>query len=60
MNLSDQPMRYLMLAAHASPDIVEYPDKGEFAADAKSLSQRGEPVSPDWSASLYRNASLSA
>ena len=43
MNLSEQPMRYLMLATHASPDIVEYPDKGEFAAGAKSLSQRGEP-----------------
>ena len=42
MNLSDAPMRYVMLAAHASPDIVEYPDKGEFAAVAKSLSQRGE------------------
>jgi hypothetical protein len=26
-----------------SPDTVEYPDKGEFAAGAKSLSQRGEP-----------------
>jgi uncharacterized cupin superfamily protein len=43
MNLSDAPMRYVMLAAHASPDIVEYPDRGEFAAVAKSLSQRGEP-----------------
>jgi uncharacterized cupin superfamily protein len=32
MNLGDAPVRYLMLAAHASPDIVEYPDKGEFAA----------------------------
>ena len=42
MNRSDTPMRYVMLAAHASPDIVEYPDKGEFAAGAKSLSQRGE------------------
>jgi len=43
MNLSERPMRYLMLAAHASPDIIEYPDKSEFAAGAKSLSQRGEP-----------------
>jgi len=42
MNLSDAPMRYVMIAAHTSPDIVEYPDKGEFAAVAKSLSQRGE------------------
>jgi uncharacterized cupin superfamily protein len=43
MNLSDAPMRYVMIAAHASPDIVEYPDKGEFAAGAKTLSQHGEP-----------------
>jgi uncharacterized cupin superfamily protein len=41
MNLSEAPMRYVMLAVHASPDIVEYPDTGEFAAVAKSLSQRG-------------------
>jgi uncharacterized cupin superfamily protein len=43
MNQSQEPVRYLMIGAHASPDIVEYPDKGEFAAGAKSLSQRGEP-----------------
>lgn len=43
MNLSDSPVRYVMIAAHASPDIVEYPDKSEFAAIAKSRSQRGEP-----------------
>jgi uncharacterized cupin superfamily protein len=43
MNLSDAPVRYLMVAVHASPDIVEYPDKGEFVAGARSLSQRGRP-----------------
>jgi uncharacterized cupin superfamily protein len=43
MNLGDEPMRYLMMAAHASPDIVEYPDKGEFAAFAKPTSPGGEP-----------------
>jgi uncharacterized cupin superfamily protein len=43
MNLSGEPMRYVMIAAHASPDIIEYPDTGEFAAGAKSDSQRGEP-----------------
>jgi uncharacterized cupin superfamily protein len=43
MNLSDEPMRYVMIAAHTSPDIIEYPDKGEFVAGARSLSQRGEP-----------------
>jgi uncharacterized cupin superfamily protein len=43
MNLSDEPMRYVMIGAHASPDIIEYPDAGEFVAGARSLSQRGEP-----------------
>jgi uncharacterized cupin superfamily protein len=43
MNLSDGPMRYVMIAAHASPDIIEYPDKGEFAAGSRLASQRGEP-----------------
>jgi uncharacterized cupin superfamily protein len=43
MNLSDEPMRYVMIAAHASPDIIEYPDKGEFAAWSRLTSQRGEP-----------------
>jgi uncharacterized cupin superfamily protein len=43
MNLGEEPMRYVMIAAHATPDIVEYPDKGEFAAVASSRSQRGEP-----------------
>jgi uncharacterized cupin superfamily protein len=43
MNLGDEPMRYVMIAAHASPDIIEYPDTAEFAAGAKSLSQGGEP-----------------
>jgi uncharacterized cupin superfamily protein len=43
MNLSDEPMRYVMVAVHASPEIIEYPDAGEFAAGARSLSQRGEP-----------------
>jgi len=42
MNLSDAVMRYVMIATHASPDIVEYPDTGEFAAVAKSLSQHGD------------------
>jgi uncharacterized cupin superfamily protein len=43
MNRSHEPMRYVMVAAHTSPDIVEYPDKGEFAAVARSPSQRGQP-----------------
>jgi uncharacterized cupin superfamily protein len=43
MNLGDEPVRYLLVAAHTSPDIIEYPDEGTFVAGAKSLSQRGEP-----------------
>jgi uncharacterized cupin superfamily protein len=43
MNLSDEPMRYVMIAGHASPDIIEYPDKGEFGAGSRLASQRGEP-----------------
>jgi len=43
MNRSDAPVRYVIVAAHASPDIIEYPDRGTFVAGAKTLSQRGEP-----------------
>jgi uncharacterized cupin superfamily protein len=43
MNLSDEPVRYVMVGSHASPDIVEYLDEGTFAAMAKTSSQRGEP-----------------
>jgi uncharacterized cupin superfamily protein len=42
MNLGDEPVRYLMVGAHTSPDIVEYLDEGTFAAMAKTPSQRGE------------------
>jgi uncharacterized cupin superfamily protein len=43
LNRSDAPVRYLMIAAHASPDIVEYPDAGTFVAGARTHSQLGEP-----------------
>ncbi|HZD88336.1 MAG TPA: cupin domain-containing protein [Gaiellaceae bacterium] len=43
MNRGDEPVRYVMVGAHTSPDIVEYLDEGTFAAVAKTLSQRGEP-----------------
>ena len=45
MNRSDEPMRYVMVAVHASPDIVEYLDEGTFAAFAKTSSQRGAAFS---------------
>jgi uncharacterized cupin superfamily protein len=43
MNHGDEPVRYVMVGAHASPDIVEYLDEGAFAAMAKTSSQHGEP-----------------
>jgi uncharacterized cupin superfamily protein len=41
MNRGDEPVRYVMVGAHASPDIVEYLDEGTFAAFAKTSSQHG-------------------
>jgi uncharacterized cupin superfamily protein len=43
MNRGAEPLRYVMVGAHTSPDIVEYLDEGAFAAMAKTPSQRGEP-----------------
>jgi uncharacterized cupin superfamily protein len=43
MNKGGEPLRYVMVGAHSSPDIVEYLDEGTFAAFAKTSSQRGEP-----------------
>jgi uncharacterized cupin superfamily protein len=42
LNRGEEPVRYVMVAAHATPDIVEYPDEGTFAAMAKTPSQRGD------------------
>ncbi len=43
LNRGTEPVRYVMVGAHASPDIVEYLDEGTFAAMAKTPSQGGEP-----------------
>lgn len=43
MNRGAEPVRYVMVAAHTTPDIVEYLDEGTYAAMAKTPSQRGEP-----------------
>lgn len=43
MNPGEARVRYLMVGAHTSPDLVEYPDEGTFAAMAKSHSQHGTP-----------------
>ena len=42
-NPTDEAVRYIMAAVHTSPDIVEYPDEGTYAAFAKTKSQHGEP-----------------
>jgi uncharacterized cupin superfamily protein len=47
MNRSDKPMRYLMVAVHASPDLIVYPDKNEFAAGAKDGLFVRLPIPPD-------------
>ncbi|HZO49107.1 MAG TPA: cupin domain-containing protein [Gaiellaceae bacterium] len=44
-NPTAELVRYLMVGAHASPDVVEYPDEGAFAAFARTASQRGTPFS---------------
>jgi hypothetical protein len=36
-------VRYVVVAANASPDIAEYPDDGTFIAVAKTNSQHGQP-----------------
>jgi uncharacterized cupin superfamily protein len=40
VNRSDAPVRYLMVGAHALPDIVVYPDKSEFAAVGRGFYAR--------------------
>ena len=43
-NRSDERVRYLMLAAHDSPDVIEYPDEGTLAVMARTAAQDGEPL----------------
>ena len=43
-NRSDQPVRYLVVAHHDSPDVIEYPDDGTLAALALTTSESGEPL----------------
>jgi uncharacterized cupin superfamily protein len=44
INRSDAPVRYVMLAAHGSPEIIEYPDAGTLSVMARTESQQGEPL----------------
>ena len=42
-NPTNEVVRYVMVAANASPDITEYPDEGTFVASARTNSQHGQP-----------------
>jgi uncharacterized cupin superfamily protein len=42
-NHSDEPVRYLVVAHHDSPDLIEYPDEGTLGAFALTTSESGEP-----------------
>jgi hypothetical protein len=41
VNRTDEPARYAVVDAKASPEIVEYPDSGKLAAMSFGESQRG-------------------
>jgi uncharacterized cupin superfamily protein len=44
VNRTEEPARYVVAAAHASPEIVEYPDSGKLASMSRGESQRGGPL----------------
>ena len=44
VNRSDAPVRYVVVAHHDSPDVIEYPDRGEVAVMARSTSESGQPL----------------
>jgi uncharacterized cupin superfamily protein len=41
-NDTDTPTRYVMVSDHPSPEVVEYPDRGQITAQARTGSQTGE------------------
>ena len=41
-NDTDEPVRYVMVSDHPSPEVVEYPDLGQLTAQAFTESQTGE------------------
>ena len=47
LNRSDEPVRYLMVAAHESLDVIEYPDEGKVGIYGRSTSQNGEPLAAE-------------
>ncbi|HYY04296.1 MAG TPA: cupin domain-containing protein [Gaiellaceae bacterium] len=44
VNRTDEPARYVVADSKVSPEVVEYPDSGKFAAMARTESQRGQPI----------------
>ena len=42
-NRSDEPVRYLVVAHHESPDVIEYPDDGTVGVFALTTGESGEP-----------------
>ena len=43
-NRSEEPVRYLVVAHHDSPDVIEYPDEGTLGVFALTAGQDGEPL----------------
>jgi uncharacterized cupin superfamily protein len=43
-NRTDEPARYLMVAAHDTPEVIEYPDQGTIAVGSRTPSLDGEPL----------------
>jgi uncharacterized cupin superfamily protein len=43
-NRTEAPVRYVIAARHATPEVVEYPDSGKLASMAYSESHRGGPL----------------
>jgi uncharacterized cupin superfamily protein len=43
-NSSDSPVRYLVVAHHDSPDVIEYPDRGTIGVLARTPASTGEPL----------------
>jgi len=41
-NETDEPVRFVMVSDHPSPEVVEYPDLGQITAQARTGSQTGE------------------
>ena len=44
LNRTEEPVRYVVADAKATPEIVEYPDSGKLAAMARTDSQGGAPL----------------